>query len=366
MRISIITVCFNSEAAIERAIQSVIAQKYDELEYIVIDGNSSDGTCEIIRKYEPYISYWISEPDQGIYDAMNKGIAVATGQVIAFLNSDDWYQENTLCLVRRYFENNDVDLVSGNIYFYENGEVTTEDIVRPATMDDCFEEIGMPHPALFARADLFRKHGVFDLKYKIAADYDWMLRVCLGGARVLWVDDYFTYFSCGGMSTAGKYQAAVEQMKSAFSHMERTDRGYLQERLEAYYKQKLHLARRNIHYIQNMDHLGARLNALYPRGGRFYIWGTGKRGRQCLELLDIAEVSVAGFLDSYADSSEFMGYKIIEPKELPEEGYVLVTPQGHERSIAEILFEQGVAESHIIIFSDLIDRLAALEETEDD
>ena len=366
MKISIVTVCFNSEATIERAIQSVIAQKYEELEYIVIDGNSSDRTCEIIRKYEEDISYWISEPDEGIYHAMNKGIAAATGQVIAFLNSDDWYNDNTLSKVRHYFENNDVDLVSGNIYFYEEGEALVEDIPKQTAVEDYFFDIGLPHPALFARTALFPKYGSFDTQYKIAADYDWMLRVCTGGARVLVVEDFFTYFSCGGMSTAGKYQAVKEQRRAALAHMERTGRWDLQERLEAHYKERLHLARRNIYYIQNMDHVGSRLKALYPQDGTFYIWGAGKRGRQCLELLDRADIPITGFVDSYTDSTTFMGHEIIRPERIAAKSYVFVTPQGHTESIRQYVQEHGFAESQIIDFSDLIDRLAASEETEDD
>lgn len=366
MKISIITVCFNSEATIERAIKSVIAQKYEELEYIVIDGKSSDRTCEIIRKYEEDISYWISESDEGIYHAMNKGIAAATGQVIAFLNSDDWYCENTLSRVSHYFEKNDVDLVSGNIYFYDDGEVIVEDIPKQADTDDYFFDIGLPHPSLFAKADLFKKYGVFDLTYKIAADYDWMLRVCLGGARILVVDDFFTYFSCGGMSTAGKYRAVKEQRRVALSHMERTGRWDLQESLEAYYKDKLYLARRNIYYIQNMEDIGSKLKAFYPQDGRFYIWGAGKRGRQCLELLNMAEIPIAGFIDSYADALTFLGHEIIKPEKIPVQSYVFVTPQGYLESIKQYLQDYGFEKSHIIDFSDVLDRLAALEEAEDD
>lgn len=116
LKISIITVCLNSVKTIEQTIRSVIMQDYDNLEYIIIDGGSTDGTMDIIRKYENYFSYWISEPDNGIYDAMNKSLKVCTGDVVAFLNSDDWYDNNVLKRVNSYFEENDVDIVSGKTY----------------------------------------------------------------------------------------------------------------------------------------------------------------------------------------------------------------------------------------------------------
>ena len=94
MKISVITVCYNSSATIERTIQSVIRQNYSDLEYIIIDGGSTDGTLDVIAKYQPYISLCISEPDNGIYDAMNKGLERTTGDVVAFLNSDDWYERD--------------------------------------------------------------------------------------------------------------------------------------------------------------------------------------------------------------------------------------------------------------------------------
>lgn len=119
MRISIITVSYNSAGTIERTIKSVIQQDYGDVEYIVIDGGSTDGTVDVIRKYEKKIFFWLSEPDEGIYDAMNKGIRRATGEIIAFLNSDDWYQKNILSEVAEQFQDNNTQIVCGDVYYHQ-------------------------------------------------------------------------------------------------------------------------------------------------------------------------------------------------------------------------------------------------------
>ena len=113
--ISIITVCLNSEYTIEKTIQSVLKQNYDNIEYIVIDGNSNDRTLEIIKKYEGSIDLWISEKDGGIFNAINKGIKVCSGDIIGILNSDDLLTEDALSLVKKYFENDKIDFVFGSV-----------------------------------------------------------------------------------------------------------------------------------------------------------------------------------------------------------------------------------------------------------
>ena len=124
MKVSIITVVFNGIRTIEQTIKSVLNQSYKNIEYIIIDGGSTDGTLDIIRKYENYLSYIISEPDHGIYDAMNKGIQKSTGDIVGIINSDDWYEVNTVSQVVERFESFAVDLVYGDINFIgKNGEI---------------------------------------------------------------------------------------------------------------------------------------------------------------------------------------------------------------------------------------------------
>ena len=124
MLISIITVCYNSASTIEQTIQSVAQQSYGDIEHIIIDGDSKDATVDIIKSHDKLISQWISEPDYGIYDAMNKGIAMAKGEVIGFLNADDVFaDDNILTQVAQSFENDKLEAVFGDIEFVKEGKV---------------------------------------------------------------------------------------------------------------------------------------------------------------------------------------------------------------------------------------------------
>jgi glycosyltransferase involved in cell wall biosynthesis len=181
MKISIITVCYNSESTIRDAIASVLGQDYPDVEYIIVDGNSKDGTVEIIKSFDKQISHWISEPDQGIYDAMNKGIALATGDVVGILNSDDFYFDNNiLSKVVEAFRDERIDSVFGDLVFVHPDNL--DKVVRTYSSKDWhpdkFARGYMPaHPTFFVRRKYYEQHGRFKTDYKIAADYEMLIRL---------------------------------------------------------------------------------------------------------------------------------------------------------------------------------------------
>lgn len=182
MKLSIITVVYNNQKTIENAIQSVLSQSYQNLEYIIIDGKSTDGTIEIINSYRDKISFIISESDRGIYDAMNKGIALASGDIIGLLNSDDLYADNEVLKdVMSYFQSDEkLDILYGDLVYVKRDR--TNKIVRKWISRQYFPlfyERGNvpPHPTLFVRSKVYKEAGVFILSYKLAADYEFMLRV---------------------------------------------------------------------------------------------------------------------------------------------------------------------------------------------
>lgn len=166
--ISIITVSFNSVKTIEETIKSVIAQTYPKIEYIIIDGGSNDGTIDIIKKYENRISYWISEPDKGIYNAMNKGIIKSSGDYILFINSDDQlYASNTIDSCIRYIDDS-VDVLYGDLVFnYINKQVIRR---SESTLENFNKYMPLFHPATIVKKVLLDQYK-FDEKYRIAADY---------------------------------------------------------------------------------------------------------------------------------------------------------------------------------------------------
>ncbi|WP_219223184.1 glycosyltransferase family 2 protein [Pedobacter antarcticus] len=180
MKVTIITVVFNNINTIQHAIQSVISQTYKNIEYIIIDGGSTDGTLEKINEYKDQISQLISEPDKGIYDAMNKGVNRATGDIVAILNSDDFYtNEFVIEKVVKKFSESDCDGVYGDLDYVDNVELDriTRHWKSGHYKDGAFLYGWMPpHPSFFVKNDTYRKYGIFNLSLKSAADYELMLR----------------------------------------------------------------------------------------------------------------------------------------------------------------------------------------------
>jgi len=180
VKISIITVCLNSKITIRETIESVLRQNHKPTEFIIIDGGSVDETLKIIAEYEDSIDLLVSEPDGGIYDAMNKGIARATGEIVGILNSDDLFASNTvLSRVVREFEAMEVDAVFGDLVYVDDADTTK--VVRnwessafiPAAFSRGWHP---PHPTFYARKKVYDDFGLFDTNMKISADFEIMMR----------------------------------------------------------------------------------------------------------------------------------------------------------------------------------------------
>lgn len=181
MKVSIITSVYNNEKTIEDAIKSVLSQTYPNIEYIVVDGASKDNTVSVIKKYEDRISTFVSERDKGIYDGLNKGVSLATGDVIAFLHSDDIYEnENIISEVVDHFKNTNTDSIYGDLVYVDK-EDTSKIFRYWQSGEYTFKKLCNgwmpPHPTFFVKKEFYDKYGKFDLDFGIAADYDFMLRM---------------------------------------------------------------------------------------------------------------------------------------------------------------------------------------------
>ena len=181
MKISIITVSYNSVAHIEDAINSVSNQDYANIEHIVVDGNSTDGTQDILLKHDKKLGFWINERDQGIYDAMNKGISKATGEIVGILNSDDfYYDDKVISKIVEEFKDRTIDAVFGDLIFVDpnNLDKTVRTYSSEKWRPDKFAKGYMPaHPTFFVRRENYSKYGLFEMDYKIAADYEMLIRL---------------------------------------------------------------------------------------------------------------------------------------------------------------------------------------------
>ena len=180
MTISIITATYNASQTIEAAIKSVINQTYPHIEFIIIDGGSTDGTLKLIDRYKPFIRHFVSEPDNGIYDALNKGIKLATGDVIGFLHADDLFDnDSTVDTVMEMMSDEKITGVYGDLEYVQHQD--PDKVIRyweskPFKFNLLKTGWMPPHPTLFVRKSTYDTIGLFNAKYKIAADYDFILR----------------------------------------------------------------------------------------------------------------------------------------------------------------------------------------------
>jgi len=207
MKVSIITVCFNSEKTLEETIQSVLIQDYPEVEHIIIDGGSTDGTLAIIRKYAAQITQWISEKDHGMYDAMNKGIALATGDVIGILNSDDVYlNPHAISDLMAAMQTQGVDAVYADLIIVD--AIQTNKVLRYYNSSyfkpSKFRWGWMPaHPTVFVKKSVYEKVGLFATDYVIAADYEMLVRMfAVHSISYTYLPQAVVRMRSGGASTA--------------------------------------------------------------------------------------------------------------------------------------------------------------------
>lgn len=237
MTLSIITVAFNSAETLRDTMRSVLAQSYPDWEHIIVDGGSTDGTLQLIERLEPEYGgrlRWVSETDGGLYDAMNKGLAMATGDAVGFLNSDDFFSSDAVLtrVARTLVADRDTDAVYGDVHF-----VAPDDLSRPVRhySSRFFRRWLMPlgfqpaHPSLYCRRDVYRRFGGFDTSLTVAADFEQMLRSIYVGrikARYLAMD--FVTMRTGGASTAGlrSHRRIVHDHFAAY-RKNRVWRGYI-------------------------------------------------------------------------------------------------------------------------------------------
>jgi len=195
--ISIVTIVYNDVLNIEKTIMSILNQNIKNLEYIIIDGGSMDGTVDIIRKYDTSISYWVSEKDNGIVDAFNKGIMKARGKVIGLVNSADFLEPYTLKKVSEIFTSSNTDIVYGKMQYWKDGE---KEYVYKANHKLLTKFMSLNHPAVFVKKDMYDQYGLFDDTYRVAMDYDLLLRFYSKGAKFEYIDSILSNMTLGGIS----------------------------------------------------------------------------------------------------------------------------------------------------------------------
>lgn len=200
--VTVVTVALNAEQSLARTIESVVAQTHQPFEYIVVDGGSRDGTLQVLRAHEEDVDLWISEADCGISDAFNKGIALARGEFIALVNSDDWIEPDHLGRAVEHLGRSGADFVFGDLIVHDaagkvlyamKGEPGYCRRIRYAMPD-------VHHPSVVCRRQVYERHGLYDTGLRVAMDYEWLLRGFLGGVRGVYVPGLTSHMSGAGIS----------------------------------------------------------------------------------------------------------------------------------------------------------------------
>jgi glycosyltransferase involved in cell wall biosynthesis len=220
--VSIVTVVRNRAASLARTIDSVLGQTYPEVEHVVIDGASTDGTVAVIRRYADRLAYWISEPDRGISDAFNKGVAVARGDCIGLLNADDWLEPEQIRHAVAALRRSGSDFVFGDLLYHDAAGRTLFRIRGDKNYARAIER-GMPdvnHPTLLAWRRVYEQIGAFDPSLRFAMDYDWLLRAHRAGFRGTYAPEMVGHMTLAGVSDRDYIQALGEVRDIAIAHGE--------------------------------------------------------------------------------------------------------------------------------------------------
>ncbi len=245
--VSILTVTLNSERYLEDTIRSIAGQTYSNIEYIIVDGGSTDRTPDIIGKYGGTVAKWVSEPDRGIYDAMNKGIKMSSGEIIGIVNSDDWYERDTVeRVVREALEHPEYDVFHGNLMMCSpEGEKIF--LYKPDPgFKNIWHDMTILHPTCFVRKKTYEKHGLFNDRYRIVADYDFVLRLYKAGVKFKYIDRVLANQRTGGISCTRDRDAIIENKDIVISHGLSS--------FAAYYDMYFKLTKRRIHkFLERHD-----------------------------------------------------------------------------------------------------------------
>lgn len=212
--VSIVTVVYNGEKYIEHAISSVINQSYFPIEYIIIDGGSTDRTLEIINRYRDRITFVLSEKDRGISDAFNKGLKISTGEIIGLLNADDWYEVDAVKKAATSIK--DADIIYGDLRLWKDDAV---DFVLRGDHRFLKNEMTINHPTVFVKRKCYMSAGFFNEQYKCAMDYDLMLRFLLSGYKFIYLPEVITNMRWNGLSDERWMMGCRETLLIKNKHM---------------------------------------------------------------------------------------------------------------------------------------------------
>lgn len=336
VKITVITVSCNCIDTIKRTIDSVVTQRYNDFEYIIIDGASTDGTIDVLAQYKDKIDYIISEPDDGIYHAMNKGIAAASGDYIIFLNGDDYFDnDGVLDKIADYCDGDNI--VIGREYCGSR----LSDVVDFESVESKFYGLFYPHQSTFIPKHLFDEYGYYSLNYKVSSDFEWICRAILSGARINWVDVIVSHYSNGGLSS--KIGCDIDEYNISLHYLKLSgeDRLINDMRDKACEKARNTVFRQMLHDDSLDDYFRELLDKTISTSNGITLWGGGYLAGLYIEMLKRIDVPIKYIIDKNAnDHSELWNIPVIGySKELVDN--LFVTSEFYDSEISSFLLEEG-------------------------
>ena len=293
--LTIITVSLNAESVVRDTLYDLISQKEDWIECIVIDGKSEDATLKIINEYREAIDIVVSEKDSGIYDAMNKGISIANGKWIAFLNCGDTYCSGILHQLKEIFLKEDADIIYGtNNIINEQGTILKHN--ETTELKSVFWRMPFCHQAVFAKRELFEAIGLFDTRYKICADHDWLVKAYLKGSKFKKYNICVVNYLDGGVSSSNPLKTAYEN-QLIFDSIKDELRGEIDEH---FVERKLYDQRLYANLMQMIQSSHPLLNDLFGEFGKMQIiiWGAGTWGKRLASYFLAKDYKLVSFIDN--------------------------------------------------------------------
>lgn len=334
MKVSVVTVVLNAEDTIEQTIRSVISQSYEDMEYIIVDGGSTDNTQNIIHRYMDKISVFISEKDQGIYDAMNKGIDCATGDIIGFLNADDWYEPEAVSVIVCNWGDNDVVYGETNLYDKDCFLGKKKSIPLPSIVKG---PLPFCHQSAFVRLSLLKEMGGFNTDYKICGDYDFFVKSYVSKKKFFHIDHVIADFRVNGLSNTNVVKSTEEKIEIIKKHFNRAD--YSVESLE-----RLRGGAYLMEAIRQNDRSVLTLIKEWTKGQSIAVWGLGDWGKRIADYLIGNHYDIVCFYDKNVkdENHTYLDIPICSLNKLNDDKKVLVAIKETDSTMLEYLKERKV------------------------
>ncbi|DAB29049.1 MAG TPA: hypothetical protein CFH84_11595 [Sulfurimonas sp. UBA12504] len=343
-KITVITATYNAEKYLEQTIKSVMGQEYPNIEYIIIDGASTDGTLDIIKKYENFITYWVSEPDKGVYDAMNKGVEKASGQWINFMNAgDNFYACDTISKVIPYLRD-DLKVLCGYVNCIDTSHnwLCTE---FPMNIENIHKEFRINHQAAFTKMDV-AKNSPFDLHYKYASDVDFFMKIGLDTHCYKILPFPVVDFLQGGLWQQHAIHANIEILNIASSYLPRQEDIFEHSAfLELHFGLYKRLSSENEFFSILLNKFIPNIKSVNDKYKKIILYGYGLSGEICKHYL---ADNLIGIIDKRITKTKGL---FLTPQMLQDIDYdcVLISVLGREKEIEKYLVEEyGVDKNKII------------------